>query len=136
MTNKKKRVVSDIANGNVSSEFDISRYMLSTDADVKVLTIPETGDEFQITIKPISWSKRNKLVSKCLHWDDSGEVDFDGDAYVRGCLKEMIIDAPWGVTTEVFLTTIDARLGSVLEQLVPKAFEDTSAKIDEIKKVR
>ena len=53
MTNKKKRVVSDIANGNVSSEFDISRYMLSTDADVKVLTIPETGDEFQITIKPI-----------------------------------------------------------------------------------
>ena len=34
----------------------------------------------------------------------------------------MIIDAPWGKTTEAFLVTIDERLGTALESLVPKAF--------------
>ena len=34
----------------------------------------------------------------------------------------MIIDAPWGKTSEVFLISIDERLGGVLETLVPSAF--------------
>ena len=87
MTNKKKRVVSDIANGDVSLEFDISRYMLSTDADTKVLTIPETGDEFQITIKPISWSRRNKIMSESVEFAPNGEqTAFDGDRFLRALL--------------------------------------------------
>ena len=34
----------------------------------------------------------------------------------------MVIDAPWGKTTELFLMSIDDRLGGVLEQIVPQAF--------------
>ena len=36
----------------------------------------------------------------------------------------MIVEAPWGRTTESFLITIDHRLGGLLETLVPKAFEE------------
>ena len=45
-------------------------------------------------------------------------------------LKEMIIDAPWGRTTEAFLLTIDTRLGSALEEVVPKAFDNSDATVD------
>ena len=34
----------------------------------------------------------------------------------------MIIDAPWGKTTELFLMSIDDRLGGLLETVVPQAF--------------
>ena len=34
----------------------------------------------------------------------------------------MIIEAPWGKTTEAFLISIDERLGKALEELVPQAF--------------
>ena len=67
-------------------------------------------------------SKRNQLISKCLEWGQGGTTSFNGDTYVRECLKEMIVEAPWGRTTEAFLVSIDERLGGALESLVPKAF--------------
>ena len=39
-------------------------------------------------------------------------------------MKEIILEAPWGRTTESFLVSIDSRLGGLLETLVPKAFEE------------
>jgi len=36
----------------------------------------------------------------------------------------MIVDAPWGRTTEALLVSIDSRLGTALEAIVPKAFGD------------
>ena len=98
--------------------------------------IEETGEEFEVTVKQLSWSKRNQLISKCLEWGQGGTTSFNGDMYVRECLKEMIIDAPWGRTTESFLVTIDERLGGALESLVPKAFaaEEIGADSDQIKK--
>ena len=38
--------------------------------------------------------------------------------YIKECLKQMIVEAPWGATTESFLLSIDERLGKVLESLV------------------
>ena len=55
-------------------------------------------------------------------WTTDGGSRFDGDTYVRECLKEMVLDAPWGKTTELFLMSIDDRLGGVLETIVPQAF--------------
>ena len=47
----------------------------------------------------------------------------------------MLVDAPWGRTTEAFLLTIDERLGAALEGLVPKAFaSEDSVDIDTVKK--
>ena len=134
MTNKQRKKV-PVNGKSEESAFNVSEYMLSADAEIKVLTVPETGDTFEVSIKPMPWSKRNKLVSKCLTFDDNGTVGFDGDGYVRGCLKEIIVDAPWGATTEAFLMSIDTRLGTALEVLVPKAFEDGVVQAENIKKV-
>jgi len=119
---------------NTSSKvFDINNYKIST--SVKVETLSIDGTSFEVTIKPLSWSLRNQIISKSLRWDTNGNTTFDGDSYARECLKELIVDAPWGRTTESFLISIDARLGTLLETLVPKAFDDSADMgVDSIKK--
>ena len=72
-------------------------------------------------------------MSRCITWTSGGETAFDGDAFVRGCLRDMIVDAPWGRTTETFLISIDARLGGALEKLVPNV-NDSEGSSDETKK--
>ncbi len=116
-----------------SKGFDISNYQITGEAYEETLTIPETGDELTVTVKPISWSRRNKIVSRCLKIDGGGNNSFDGDYYMKECLKEMIVKAPWGATTESFLVGIDSRLGQALETLVPQAF-DGDGDADKIKK--
>ena len=112
--------------------FNIDNYKISSVPEKRTLSID--GAEFEITVKPLSRSTRNQILSRSLKWDASGGTSFDGDAYVRECLKEMIVDAPWGRTTESFLISIDHRLGAVLEDVVPKAFEDNSLDVNAIKK--
>jgi len=101
-------------------EFDFNKYRVANKTEIRTLEIDDTS--FNVTIKPLSWSRRNQILSKAMAWDSDGGTKFDGDVYVRECLKEMVIDAPWGKTSELFLISIDERLGSVLEQLVPTAF--------------
>ena len=116
-----------------SKPFDINKYKISTSPQVETLSID--GASFDVTIKPLSWSLRNQIISRSLRWDANGSTIFDGDSYARECLKEMIVDAPWGRTTELFLVSIDSRLGTLLETLVPKAFDDNADMgIDTIKK--
>ena len=65
----------------------------------------------------------------------NGAQSFNGDLYIKECLKEMIVEAPWGRTSEVFLSSIDSRLGAALEALVPSATESSNAsEANEIKK--
>ena len=112
--------------------FDFNKYRVNTSTEVKTLEID--GEEFDVTVKPLSWSKKNQYLSKCLKWDSDGNTVFDGDAYVRLALQEMIIAAPWGKTSELFLISIDDRLGSVLEKLVPQAFgNEVGAEVDNLK---
>ena len=113
-------------------EFDFNKYKVANKTDIKTLTIEDTS--FNVTVKPLSWSRRNQILSKAKAWDADGGTKFNGDVYVRECLKEMIIDAPWGKTSELFLISIDERLGSVLEQLVPQAFgTDALEEVDTLK---
>jgi len=105
-------------------EFDYKSYLVSHEPETKVLNIAGTKESFEISIKALSWSKRNQLISKNLNWDSTGNTSFSADGYVRDCLKEMIVDAPWGRTTESLLLSFDERLGAALETLVPKAFGD------------
>ena len=115
--------------------FNVDKYRISSSPEKRTLTID--GTSFDVTIKPLSWSMRNQILSRSLKWDNSGNTNFDGDAYVRECLKEMLIDAPWGRTTEPFLVSIDSRLGGLLETLVPKAFdEDDALDVEQVKKGR
>tara|TARA_R110002020_G_scaffold76634_1_gene194080 strand:- start:6117 stop:6503 length:387 start_codon:yes stop_codon:yes gene_type:complete len=118
-----------------TKEFDLNRYKISPESTKLSVTIEETGDTFELSVKQLSWSKRNQLISKCLQWEAGGSASFDGDLYVRESLKEMIVEAPWGRTTEAFLITIDSRLGAALEAIVPKAFGgDAITDIDTVKK--
>ena len=116
--------------------FDYNKYLISHDTETLTLTIPVTGDSFDISIKPLSWSRRNQIISKNLNWDSTGTTNFSADGYVRDCLKEMIVEAPWGRTTETFLMSVDERLGNVLEDIVPKAFnpDEETLTPDSIKK--
>jgi|TARA_R110000824_G_scaffold374631_2_gene565190 hypothetical protein len=125
------------AKNKASVEFDYSKYIVSSSTEMVAIEIPETGDSFEVSIMPLSWSKRNQIISKNLNWDSGGNTSFSADGYVRDCLKEMIIEAPWGRTTEAFLMTLDARLGNALETIVPKAFggeDDGELSVDKIKK--
>jgi len=117
-----------------SEDFDFKKYIIEKSPEQKTLTIPDTGETFEITVKELAWSKRNQLISKSLHFDPAGTTTFSADVYVRECLKEMITDAPWGHTTESFLLQIDNRLGSALETLVPQAFDDVTGTVDIVKK--
>lgn len=122
-----------------SAAFDFNKYVIGRETEIRTLTIPESKESFDVSVKPLSWAKRNQFISRNLQLGTDGSSGFNADGYVRDCLKEMITEAPWGRTTEAFLLSIDDRLGGALETLVPKAFEneadDTSGdEIDEIKK--
>ena len=103
--------------------FDYSKYQIDNAIEEKILTIPETNETFKIKVKPLSWSRRNQIMSKCITWTQNGQTGFDGDAFVRGCLREMIVEAPWGSTNDMFLMSIDQQLGKALEEIIPSAFE-------------
>lgn len=116
------------------SKFDFKKYIIEKQPESKTLTIEGTGETFEVTVKDLPWSRRNQLISKSLEFNAGGETKFAADVYVRECLKEMIVDAPWGNTTESFLMQIDSRLGSALETLVPQAFDDVAVQSDIVKK--
>ena len=116
-----------------AGEFDISKYQVQPSSQQMTITIAETGDELEISVKQLSWSKRNQLMAKCMKFDSKGNTNFEADTYVRAYLRELIVEAPWGVTTESFLLSIDTRLGGALEKLVPSAFAEDN-KVDEAKK--
>tara|TARA_R110002020_G_scaffold191477_2_gene391305 strand:- start:830 stop:1207 length:378 start_codon:yes stop_codon:yes gene_type:complete len=116
-------------------QFDLGKYQINVQPKTVTVKIEGTGDEFDVTVKQLPWARRNSLISSCIAWDANGGTNFSGDTYVRECLKEMIVDAPWGKTTEAFLLSIDERLGTALEQLVPQAFNgEGGANPEEIKK--
>ena len=115
--------------------FDHTKYTVEPTVERKTVVIPETGDKFEVSVKTLSWSRRNQLVSRCLRVSNDGQSSFDGDKYIRECLKEIIVEAPWGPTNETFLVSIDDRLGTALEKIVPSAFGDKGGQTpDEIKK--
>ena len=111
--------------------FDFNKYKIVNKTEKKTLTLD--GAEFTVIVKPLSWSKRNQILSNSMVWDSNGGTKFNGDTYVRECLKEMIVDAPWGKTNEILLISIDERLGNALETLVPSAFgAETSGDIENL----
>ena len=111
--------------------FDYNNYKVDNSPVVHILEIDD--EEFEVTVKPLTWSKKNQFMSKCLKWDNDGNTIFDGDLYVREVLREIIVQAPWGKTTELFLISIDERLGSVLETLVQAPYGGAIGDVDNLK---
>jgi hypothetical protein len=117
----------------VKKSFDLRKYQVSDKTITKVVDLGD--DSFEVRIQPLSWFQRNTLMSKCMQIKGNAESTFDGALYVREVLKVIIIEAPWGKTTDLFLTSIDTRLGQALENLVAAmSGGDEELSLDETKK--
>ena len=44
-----------------SGAFDFNNYVIGRETESKTLTIPDTGESFEVSIKPLSWAKRNQF---------------------------------------------------------------------------
>jgi hypothetical protein len=120
-------------NNPAQKSFDISKYKIaSTEREVVDVVVGE--DKFQVELKPLTWFRKNQLVTECMTFSLGGETKFDGSRYVKEVLKEIITDAPWGKTTDSFLLSINSELGQALEAIVPKAFTNDEVDIDSVKK--
>ena len=64
-----------------TSTFDVNKYKITNAVEKQTLYID--GTSFEVTVKPLSWSLRNQILSKSLKWDSNGSTVFDGVAYVR-----------------------------------------------------
>lgn len=99
------------------------------DLSEKEVKFTYKGEEVLIRVRPLTWSKKNQILSSSLLYDKEGAGRFDLDYYYKEALTFMITFAPWGKTDRTFLTTIDPDLGSILEKIVPKPMgevEDSS----------
>ena len=115
-----------------SNSFDVTKYKIKEEN--KTYTVKLQDDEFDVVINPMTWQLKNELVARCMTFDDKGNSTFDSGIYIKEVLKEIIVQAPWGDTTEEFLTSINQELGAALEKLVPSAFESNFLEVDVIKK--
>ena len=105
-----------VKNKPAAKSFDLSKYQISDKSVSKVVDLGD--DSFEVRVKELSWFQRNTLMSRCMQIKGNSESTFDGALFVREVLKEIIVEAPWGKTTDLFLTSIDSRLGQALETLV------------------
>ena len=106
-----------------SAVFDVSKYMVTNQVEEREVKLANTA--FTVKRKDLSWSRKNQLVAKAMAFGGQTEgMSFDADYYVKECLKAMIVEAPWGETTDVFLISINDELGKALESIVPRAFGD------------
>ena len=93
-------------------------------------------EDIKIKVMGIPWARLNYIKSQSVSFDDQKRAHFDGSFYINECLKQMIVEAPWGKTDDMFLLQLDEPLGKELEGLVPSAYGEKSTAQDfsEIKK--
>ncbi len=94
------------------------------EGESKEVELEYEGVEIKLKVKPITWSKRNQILSRCFTYNNDGTVQFNFDRYLKEMLSEMIVEAPWGETNNIFLSRIKPEFGAKLEKLVPRAFEE------------
>ena len=99
------------------------KYMLTREVQQAILDLPyeEEEEKVEVSVRPLSWSKKNSLVSQCTNYTTDGKVVFDGQRYINEVLKYVVTEAPWGVTNDMFLAKVNLKLGAALELLVPSA---------------
>lgn len=94
--------------------------------DVQKVKFEYQGKEIELSIRSLSWSRKNQTLTKCFSYSQDGQMKFDFDKYMKEILTEIIVEAPWGKTDQIFLNRIKPDFGAMLEKLVPKAFEEIS----------
>jgi len=89
------------------------------------------GQEVIIKVREISWSEKNKILSKCFTYSQDGTISFAFDTYNKEMLKKVLVSISVGGNVvppteinDIFFSRISPAFGSILEKLVPKAFEE------------
>jgi hypothetical protein len=98
--------------------------VIYTQMEGKEVALEYKGVEIKFKIRPLTWSKKNQILSQCFTYKSDGSATFNFDKYIKDTLCETIYDAPWGETNHMFLTKISPEFGSMLEKLVPNAFPE------------
>ena len=99
---------------------------LYSSAEGKEVALEFESIKIPIKVKELGWSKKNQILGQCFIYNADGSLSFNIDRYVKLCLVEIIVSAPWGETNMVFLNQIKSSFGDLLQKtLVPRAFEET-----------
>ena len=80
------------------TQFNFKKYTLSLETEKRTLTIGDTGETFEVTIRPMSWAKRNQIISTSLKFGADGSTGFDGDTYLawHGMAWAAHLSSAWG----------------------------------------
>lgn len=97
------------------------KWKVSVEPDEKEITYQ--GQTFKLMVRPLTWSKRNQIISQCLSYTDKGEAQFNLDKYYKEALVYMVPEGPWGKTDPIFLTSITEELGKILQGFVSNPFD-------------
>jgi len=93
----------------------------------KEIELEFEGRKILIRVRELGWSEKNQILSQCFTYQTDGSVSFNFDRYFKLAISKIIVQAPWGETTNIFLNRIKPAFGALLEKLVPKAFEEVKA---------
>jgi len=103
-------------------------------------TDKETGNvETEIVhlkVRELPYFTKQEIATRHVSYSIAGEGKFDYAGYSKECLKQIIVEAPWGKTDDLFLLQIGDELGSALSTLIPNAFGNVSftKNIENVKK--
>ena len=64
-------------NSPAQKSFDISKYKVNA-TDREVVDVEVGEDKFKVEIKPLTWFRKNQLVTQCMTFTSGGETKFDG----------------------------------------------------------
>lgn len=100
---------------------DANEFFMSEDGDetFEVAIKGKSGQTYSVTLKPVSWLVRNRIATKSLKIQATGNTHFALDEYYREMLERMIVSAPWGRTSAIELAKLRDVVGEQLEQYVP-----------------
>jgi len=84
-------------------------------------------------IKPMGWSKKNKLLNACTTYTSDGSSSFNWDRWWKECIYAILIPPPGFQMNEVYLTSLHEKFGAALEKLCPQPF-DIQKLVDQAKK--
>jgi len=109
------------------------KYLLTREVEQVILDLPyeEEEEKLEVSMRPLSWAKKNSIVSQCTNYTAEGGVAFDGQRYINEVLKYVVTVAPWGSTNDTFLSKVNLTLGQALEKLVPSATDQGIAEKSE-----
>jgi len=98
---------------------------------IREVTFEYKGTPVKVKLGEASWSEKNKILTKCFTYKNDGSVSFDLDRYVKDMIRKIVLGITVGSTAvpeinDIFFTRLNPEFGSLLEKLVPKAFEETT----------